>query len=162
MNKGAANGYRFPPWDSEIARTAVEQYQDAFSREAHDSSTQSCAAREGVRFFPISLALPRPHGVVPVAFLADRVEVGHAHRMSAQQAARAHELFDQEMLDVDTSAAIIRWMESALLPEGVEPEAWQRWADDGCRGRIEADGVPLTPAMLGRWARIGRDNGKGR
>ena len=59
------------------------------------------------------------------------------------------------MLDVDTSAAILRWMETALVPDGIELDRWERWLDDGCRGRIEADGVPVTPAMLGRWARTG-------
>jgi hypothetical protein len=75
--------------------------------------------------------------------------------MSAQSVIRADELADDEMLDVDTSAAIIRWMDTALVPDGIDPEQWRQWADDGCRGRIEADGVVVTPAMLGRWARTG-------
>lgn len=75
--------------------------------------------------------------------------------MSAQRAMRADDLGDEGMLDVDTSAAIIRWMETGLVPDGIDPEQWRHWADDGCRGRIEADGVPLTSALLGRWARTG-------
>ncbi len=76
--------------------------------------------------------------------------------MSAQRALQADdELGDDEMLDVDTSAAIIRWMETALVPEGIDSQRWEQWTDDGCTARIEADGVPVTPLMLGRWARTG-------
>jgi hypothetical protein len=58
--------------------------------------------------------------------------------MSAQPAVRVDDLRDDEMLDVETSAAILRWMETALVPDGVDPNAWERWLDAGCKGRIEA------------------------
>ncbi len=38
--------------------------------------------------------------------------------MSAQGAVRDDDLGDDEMLDVETSAAILRWMETALVPDG--------------------------------------------
>lgn len=68
---------------------------------------------------------------------------------------RAEEVGDEEMLDVDTSAAMIRWMDTAVVPEGIDPEQWRHWADDGCRGTLEARRVPVTAAMLGHWARTG-------
>ena len=76
-------------------------------------------------------------------------------QVSAQQTTWVNEPGDEEMLDVQTSAALIRWLETALVPQGIDPELWRRWAEDGCRGRIEVDGVPVTPDMLGRWARSG-------
>jgi hypothetical protein len=59
------------------------------------------------------------------------------------------------MLDVDTSAAILRWMETSIVPDGIDSQVWEQWTEDGCMGRIEADGVPVTAPMLGRWARTG-------
>jgi hypothetical protein len=75
--------------------------------------------------------------------------------MSAQRAVLTDEPRDEDMLDVDTSAAILRWMETAHVPEGVSAQRWEQWIDDGCRGHVEANGVPVTPAMLGTWARTG-------
>jgi hypothetical protein len=75
--------------------------------------------------------------------------------MSAQRAIEPDELPENEMLDVETSAAILRWLETAEVPDGIEPGRWERWANDGCRGPIEANGVRVTAAMLGHWARSG-------
>ena len=75
--------------------------------------------------------------------------------MSAHPAVRADDVDSGEFLDADTSAAILRWMETALVPDGVDPANWEEWLDGGCMGPIEANGVPLTPEMLGRWARDG-------
>jgi len=75
--------------------------------------------------------------------------------VSEQEDNRVSEPGDGEMLDVQTSAALLRWMETALVPDGIDPDLWRQWAEDGCRGQIEADGVPVTPDMLGRWARSG-------
>jgi hypothetical protein len=75
--------------------------------------------------------------------------------MSAQRTIRAEEPGDEVMLDIETSAALIRWLETALVPEGIDPERWQAWTDGGCKGRIEASGVSVTRAMLGSWARTG-------
>jgi len=74
--------------------------------------------------------------------------------MSAQRIMEA-ELDDDEMLDAETSAALMRWLETAILPAGVDAEQWRRWVDGGCRLPLEADGRPVTPAMLGLWARTG-------
>ena len=68
---------------------------------------------------------------------------------------RTDEPGDERMLDADTSAALIRWMETAVVPDGIDRDRWQHWVDEGCSERIEADGVPVTAAMLGRWARTG-------
>jgi hypothetical protein len=68
---------------------------------------------------------------------------------------RLAEAADDEMLDVETSAAVLRWMEIALVPDGIVPEEWERWVKGGCRGSLELDGALVTPAMLGRWARTG-------
>lgn len=75
--------------------------------------------------------------------------------MSAQRAVLPDEHGDDEMLDVETSAALLRWMETAAAPDGIDPERWRHWAENGCRGRIDADGGPVTPAMLGHWGRTG-------
>jgi hypothetical protein len=88
-------------------------------------------------------------------FLALGGEIRHNPVMSAQRAEWVQELDDNEMLDVDTSAALMHWMETALVPDGVEVERWKHWVYGGCKGRIEAEGIPLTPEMLGRWARTG-------
>jgi hypothetical protein len=72
--------------------------------------------------------------------------------MSAQRSLPGDEVRDDELLDVDTSAAILRWMETALLPYGLGEEEWERWIDGGCRGRLEVNGQAITPAMLGCWA----------
>ena len=61
----------------------------------------------------------------------------------------------EEILDVDTSAAILRWMDTAAVPDGIPLDVWETWADDGCRGVLHASGVPVTPSMLGHWARSG-------
>jgi hypothetical protein len=57
--------------------------------------------------------------------LAERAERGHTCIMSAQRALRTDELDDAEMLDADTSAAVIRWLETARVPDGVDPERWR-------------------------------------
>lgn len=64
-------------------------------------------------------------------------------------------LADDDVLDDDTSAAIIRWLETARAPEGVDEMDWERWIADGCRGPIHGRRGPLTRAMLGQWARTG-------
>lgn len=79
--------------------------------------------------------------------------------MSAQQALD-QELDDNELLDVDTSAAILHWMETGTVPSGIDATRWESWVDSGCKGSLDADGVPVTPAMLGRWARTGSLNPK--
>ena len=76
-------------------------------------------------------------------------------QVSAQQTTWVQQPGDEEMLDVQTSAALLRWMETALVPDGIDPELWARWAEDGCRGALEAHGARVTPDMLGRWARSG-------
>jgi hypothetical protein len=75
--------------------------------------------------------------------------------MSAQRAVLSDEPRDEDLLDVETSAAILRWMETAFVPDGITPERWEQWVDGGCQGQIEANGVPVTSAMLGRWAQTG-------
>ena len=60
---------------------------------------------------------------------------------------------DNEILDEQTSAAILVWMETSLLPDGLTLEVWERWIEGGCRGGLEAEGRQLTPEQLGRWAR---------
>jgi hypothetical protein len=62
---------------------------------------------------------------------------------------------ENEVLDVDTSAAILRWMDNGLCPPGIPSYEWESWVDTGCTGRLEADGLAVTPSMLGRWARSG-------
>jgi hypothetical protein len=62
---------------------------------------------------------------------------------------------DERMLDPETSAAIIRWLEIAVTPAAIDPDRWQHWVDKGCSGEIDATGAPVTPAMLGHWARTG-------
>jgi hypothetical protein len=75
--------------------------------------------------------------------------------MSMQRAAAIETLGDDAMLDVETSSALLRWMETAVVPDGIRVEDWEDWMDNGCRGRLEAGGEAVTPAMLGRWARSG-------
>jgi len=75
--------------------------------------------------------------------------------MAAEAAARLDETADDTMLDVDTSAAIVRWMETAALPEGVQPDEWDRWLDGGCQEPLRAGGMAVSPTMLGHWARSG-------
>jgi hypothetical protein len=75
--------------------------------------------------------------------------------MIAQGAERIDDVSDDQILDADTSAAILRWMETAIVPGGIRPDDWESWIDGGCRARLHADGLPVTPAMLGQWARSG-------
>jgi hypothetical protein len=75
--------------------------------------------------------------------------------MIAQGAERIDDVSDDEILDADTSAAILRWMETALVPDGIRPDDWERWVDSGCQASLQADGLPVTPVMLGQWARSG-------
>ena len=56
--------------------------------------------------------------------------------------------------DVFTGDALLRWAETAELPEGIDLASWERWVQDGCSGQLE-EGVPVTRAMLGHWARTG-------
>jgi hypothetical protein len=65
------------------------------------------------------------------------------------------EFAGDELLDADTSAALLRWMETGAVPQGVDAQEWEKWADSGCQGSIESHGEALSPAMLGRWARTG-------
>ncbi|HEU5075342.1 MAG TPA: hypothetical protein VFU02_14225 [Polyangiaceae bacterium] len=73
--------------------------------------------------------------------------------MTAQHA--AHTDFSEELLDADTSAALMRWLETGSVPDGVDAEQWEAWADAGCQGSIQRNGNALSPAMLGHWARTG-------
>jgi hypothetical protein len=63
---------------------------------------------------------------------------------------------DYEVLDVETSAALLRWLETGEIPEGVDRAEWERWTDEGCRQSVLANGIPLDAPMLGHWARTGR------
>jgi hypothetical protein len=87
--------------------------------------------------------------------LASDSAVGHALGMSAQRTLGSDELSESDMLDSDTSAAILRWLETAEVPDGIDRAAWETWADGGCRGPIESRGVAVTRAMLANWARTG-------
>ena len=74
--------------------------------------------------------------------------------MAAQHA--AHTDFNgEELLDADTSAALMRWLETGAVPEGVDAGEWEAWADAGCQGPIPSQFGALSPAMLGHWARTG-------
>jgi hypothetical protein len=75
--------------------------------------------------------------------------------MAAQAAARVDDVGDEKMLDADTSAAILRWMDTGLVPKGVDPHDWDSWIAEGCGGSLRAQGVAMTTTMLGRWARSG-------
>lgn len=74
--------------------------------------------------------------------------------MAAQHAAHT-DFGGDELLDTNTSAALMRWLETGDVPDGVDAEQWEAWADAGCEGSIESHGNPLSSAMLGRWARTG-------
>jgi hypothetical protein len=74
--------------------------------------------------------------------------------MAAQHATHA-DFSDEGLLDADTSAALLRWMETGTVPDGVDADQWEAWADAGCEGSIESHDEALSPAMLGRWARTG-------
>lgn len=65
------------------------------------------------------------------------------------------EISDAQLLDVETSAALLRWMETAEIPDGIPTDLWERWVGDGCRKSLHADALLVTPAMLGQWARSG-------
>ena len=52
--------------------------------------------------------------------------------MSAQAATPIDASFE-ELLDVDTSAAILRWMETGSIPHGIDVERWAQWLDGGCQ-----------------------------
>ena len=73
----------------------------------------------------------------------------------AAAAGRLDTVADEEILDVDTSAAVMCWLETARVPEGIRSDEWERWVDGGCRGAIHAAGVVVTSTMLGNWARTG-------
>jgi len=75
--------------------------------------------------------------------------------MSAQPAIPVDEVGDDHVLDPETSAAVMRWMETALVPDGIDASVWGRWVDGGCRGGLEVNGASVTTAMLGEWARSG-------
>lgn len=75
--------------------------------------------------------------------------------MAAHGAAQLDHVDDGAILDVDTSAAILRWMDTNVLPDGILADDWVRWIDGGCRGSLRAGAVPVTPVMLGRWAQTG-------
>ncbi len=75
--------------------------------------------------------------------------------MSAQRAIPVDQVGDDHVLDAETSAAIMRWMETALVPGGVDAGVWARWVDGGCRDRLEVNGVSVTTAMLSEWAHSG-------
>ncbi|MGH7284435.1 MAG: hypothetical protein ACRELY_23155 [Polyangiaceae bacterium] len=72
--------------------------------------------------------------------------------MSAQRTEPLGQIAD-EILDADTSAALLHWMETAHLPEGVDVARWEEWIDGGCKTPLVANGKILTSAMLGSWAR---------
>jgi hypothetical protein len=75
--------------------------------------------------------------------------------MSAQRAAHLNAAGENEILDVETSAAILRWMDSGLCPPGISSDEWERWVNAGCAGQLEVGGLTVTPSMLGCWARSG-------
>jgi hypothetical protein len=75
--------------------------------------------------------------------------------MAAHGVTPIEQVGDDEILDVDTSAAILRWMESDLVPDGVGVDAWELWVEAGCKGALVANALPITSVMLGRWARSG-------
>lgn len=75
--------------------------------------------------------------------------------MGAERAPRIDDQIDDGILDAETSAAILHWMQTALTPPGVKVDAWESWIDGGCQGRLDAGGRPVSAAMLGRWARSG-------
>lgn len=92
--------------------------------------------------------------VVALLFWSPRREGDIIPGMNAQRAVPGN-VDDGEMLDGDTSAALIRWLETASVPEGIGVDAWQRWVDGGCQSNLEVDSRRVTPAMLGRWGRSG-------
>jgi hypothetical protein len=69
--------------------------------------------------------------------------------MAAQHATHTDFSAD-ELLDADTSAAILRWLETGTVPEGVDAEQWEAWADAGCQGTIEHHGDALARPLLAR------------
>lgn len=75
--------------------------------------------------------------------------------MSAQQTDSEAEVNESEMLDAETSAALLRWMETGEVPDGIDRARWERWAGGGCCEPIDARGVAVTRAMLANWARTG-------
>ena len=93
--------------------------------------------------------------VVISRFLAPHTQVRHTCPMSAQAATPIDQRGDEQLLDVDTSAAILRWLETGAVPDGLEPSQWERWVDGGCQGQLEVDGMPVSTTMLGRWALTG-------
>ncbi len=89
-----------------------------------------------------------------VSFLVVAARKGHTLFMSAQRALDDGR-GDDEILDADTSAAILRWMETGIVPDGIDAKRWENWVDSGCKESIEVDGQRITPAMLGHWAQTG-------
>jgi hypothetical protein len=75
--------------------------------------------------------------------------------MGVQAATRIDDRSEEQMLDVDTSSAILRWLETGAIPDGIDPSRWERWVDGGCQERLDVDGVAVSTAMLGRWAATG-------
>ena len=74
--------------------------------------------------------------------------------MSAQRAVPVPAA--DQLLDSDTSAALLVWMETARVPDGISAADWDRWIEGECQGAlVDATGSSVTPAMLGRWARSG-------
>src|SRR5262245_15712011 len=53
--------------------------------------------------------------------------LSHTRFMSSRGAARLAEVGDDAILDPDTSAAILRWMETGGVPEGVSAKDWEDW-----------------------------------
>lgn len=70
-------------------------------------------------------------------------------------AGRFDAALEEQTLDVDTSAAVMCWLETARVPDGIRSDEWEHWIDGGCRGAIHASGIAVTSSMLGRWARTG-------
>jgi len=75
--------------------------------------------------------------------------------MPVQPVPATRPVCDDDLLDPETSAAVLRWMETSTVPEGIARADWERWLDAGCVEPLEAEGRPVTPTMLGRWARSG-------
>lgn len=86
--------------------------------------------------------------------MAETLGPGDTSTMSAQREVPDSAPAENELLGADTSAALLVWMDTAQVPDGIRAADWERWVDGDCQGPLtDATGAPVTPAMLGRWAR---------
>lgn len=79
----------------------------------------------------------------------------HTDGVNSAPATQPQGTLDDALLDADTSAAVLRWMETGHAPDGIDPRSWESWLDSGCIAELTADGAVVTSSMLGRWARFG-------